>query len=126
MNREISVNNGRIIAVRQSYPSWQTGYRGPAWRSLPVNAFVEVAQDTRGDAPDVTILVRHRIILSGDALPIAAATLVVFRPHQEGERNLEHLRYLGRVEIQGVGGRDPRPRRPDAEPAGCQIEIAIA
>src|SRR5260221_4255154 len=126
MNREISVKNGRIIAVRQSYPSWQTGYRGPGWRSLPVDAFVEVAQDTRGDAPDITILVRHGIILSGDALPIAAATLVVFRSHQEGERTLERLRYLGLVEIQGVSGRDPRQRRQDAEPAEGQIEIEIA
>src|SRR5258708_40343893 len=117
MNREISVNNGRIIAVRQSYPSWQTGYRGPAWRSLPVNAFVEIAQDTRGDAPDITILVRHGIILSRDALPVAAVALVVFRSHQEGERNLEHLGHFGGVEIEGIGWRDPRQRRQDAEPA---------
>src|SRR5580693_661317 len=104
MNRANSVKTGRIIAVRWPHRCGPTGYRGPAWLSLPVEAFIEIAQDTRGDAPDVTILIRHRIILPGDAPPVAAMALVVLRSHQEGERNLERLRYLGFIEIQGVAG----------------------
>src|ERR1700735_4837417 len=123
MNRANSVNIGRIIAVAIPLRAGQPGYREPARRSLPGNAFVEIAQDTRGDAPDITILVRHGIILSRNALPVATVTLVVFRSHQEGERNLEHLGHFGRVEIEGKGWCDPRQRRQDAEPAEGQIEI---
>src|SRR5271154_2007804 len=126
MNRANSVNIGRIIAVATPLRAGRTGYRGPARRSLPVNVFVEIAEDTRGDAPDISVLIRDGIIMSGDALPVAAVALVVFRSHQEGERNLERLRHLGLVECESIARRHPRHRRQDTEPAEGQIEIEIA
>src|ERR1700747_2640216 len=120
MNRANSVSIGRIIAVAVPLRGATTGYRGPAPRSLPIDAFVEIAQDARGDAPDVSILIRHGIIMSGDALPVAAVALVVLRSHQEGERNLERLRHLRRVESESIARGDPRHRRQDAEPAEGQ------
>src|SRR6516164_4659917 len=126
MNRANSVSIGRIIALAIPLRAGSTGYRGPARRSLPIDAFVEIAQDTRGHAPNISILIWHGIIMSGDALPVAAVAVVVFRSHQEGERNLERLRHFRLVEIEGIAWRDPRHRRQDTETAEGQIEIEIA
>src|SRR5260370_8623776 len=83
MNRASSVSIGRIIAVAIPRRAGSSGYRGPARRSLPIDAFIEIAQDTRGHAPNISILIWHRIIMSGDALPVAAVAGGGFPDHPQ-------------------------------------------
>src|SRR5262249_2953928 len=75
--------------------------RAPAARFpylLPVNPLIEVAQDARGDAPNVTVPVRNFIVVTDNAVPVAALAPVILRPHQVTQRNLEdvgHFRTVG-------------------------------
>ena len=56
---------------------------------------MEVAHDSGGDAPDVPLAERHRVVFPDAALPFAHVKLVVVRVHEEGERHLEGVGDFG-------------------------------
>src|SRR5262249_59037572 len=62
--------------------------------SRAVHALIQIAQNTGGDTPDVTLLVRHPLVLAPDTLPGAPVALVLFGPHEKGERHPESVRDL--------------------------------
>src|SRR5262245_55903309 len=54
-----------------------------------IDALVQIPQDARGHAPDVTLAERHGVVLALDAFPVAAVQCVVLDVHQEAERHFE-------------------------------------
>src|SRR3954469_9570110 len=94
--------------------------------SRAIHPLIEIAQDTGGDPPDVTLLIRHRVVMSLDAFPVAAVALMVFGAHQEVERHLEGVGDLGSIERELVGRRDPRHHWQNAKPREGEIEIEKA
>src|SRR5262245_29419994 len=93
---------------------------------FPVHLLPQIPQDARGDAPDIALAERHRVIGALDPLPVALEVLVIERLHQDIERHLEGVGDLARVERERVAGRDARDQRQDAEAGEREIEIEIA
>src|SRR5262249_16466349 len=67
-----------------------------------IDPFVQIAQNTRGHTPDITLTERHGVVFPCHALPVAAVQRVVLRVHQEGERYLEGVGDLRLVDHQPV------------------------
>src|SRR5438132_4739565 len=93
--------------------SWAAPSSGA--RSLSINPFVQIPQNPRGHAPDVTLAEWHGVVLALHALPVAAVQAVVAYVHQEGERHLEGVGDLALVEHEPIVGADAGDRRQDAK-----------
>src|SRR4051794_20041000 len=69
-------------------------------QSSPINLLIQIPQDPRRHAPDIALAERHLVIMARDALPVAAFARVVRLVHHEGERHLEGVGDLARVDAQ--------------------------
>src|SRR3954468_8466127 len=93
--------------------------------SALIEAFVKIAKDPRGYAPDVALTERHCVVFPLDAFPVTAVQRVILGIHQEGQRYLEGIGDFRFAQYQLVVGTDARDRRQDAIAGEGQIKVEI-
>src|SRR5579884_1323702 len=94
--------------------------------SLPPNLLPQIAQDSRGHAPDITLPEGDRIIVPRHALPFARMPLHVSRIHHVGEWHFEDFVDLRYVESQLEARLHTRDQGNDPVSKGRHVEIEIA
>src|SRR5579885_38420 len=94
--------------------------------SFPINPLVQVPQNARRYAPDVSLAESDGVIMPRKTLPFTRMALDVRLIHEEGKRHLEGAIDLAHVELELEAGLDPRHHRDDTVTERGHVKIEVA